>query len=464
MAIIGLQRRFREVGRIRIGITAPTRSGKRAPRKLDKFRLTSPDRPVIEAAARAYGGTAKAWDNDGKAEWEVITDADELRVALPPNPTDLGFSQYYEQWAKGFASRRCDGERDEIHDAPCDCDPDNRACKATTRLTVLLPDIAGLGTWRLESHGYYAAVELGGAVELIEQLAGVRSIVPARLRLDHREVRRIIDGEAEVRKFVVPVIDLDVSITDVRQLAATTFTETAVPELDAPSGWKPVPAIEAPPPVLSVESQVLEAEKAKPRKKRANAAAPLPKTDRTPVKASGRPGTVCSICDKPYGAEPLTKNPGIGDSRFVHARCITDVELPSVEGDHPHEGDDDGGEGQSDGPRPVEPLPTIARADRSDLLTPDQRSKVHAMVAELFPTEQVGAGADDYRRTITLGLCDALGTPGLRTRAEIDKATATVLIDALEGIKRGELEYRAVAGQLIDTDSGAVIGFRKGTT
>jgi hypothetical protein len=86
------------------------------------------------------------------------------------------------------------------------------------------------------------------------------------------------------------------------------------------------------------------------------------------------------------------------------------------------------------------------------------------MVAELFPTEQTGVGADDYRRTITLGLCDALGTPGLRTRAEIDKATATVLIDALEGIKRGELEYRAVAGQLIDTDSGAVIGFRKGTT
>jgi len=138
MAIIGLQRRFREVGRIRMGVQVPTRSGKRAPRKLDHFRLTSPDRAVIEAVAVVYGGAPKEWDNDGVNEWEVTITASELRIALPPNVTDLGFSQFYEAWAKGYCTRRCDTVRDTVRDVACDCDPDDRMCKATTRLTVLL--------------------------------------------------------------------------------------------------------------------------------------------------------------------------------------------------------------------------------------------------------------------------------------------------------------------------------------
>lgn len=469
MAIIGLQRRFREVGRIRIGITATTRTGKKAPRKIDKFRLTSPDRSVIEAAARTYGGTARPWDNDGKNEYEVITETNELRIALPPNPADLGFSQFYEAWAKGFASRRCDGERDDIHDLPCDCNPEERICKATTRLTVLLPDIAGLGTWRLESHGYYAAVELGGAIDLIEQLAGVRSIVPARLRLDHREVRRIIDGEAKVFKFVVPVIDLDVSITDVKQLAAQSFNQAIGPdssvavELDAPSGWKPIPAAIEPAPVLSVESQVKEHETARPVKKRANAAATLPKTDRTPRKASNVPGTTCSVCGQPYGAEKLVKNPGVGDSRFIHATCADGLETSTDVDDPPEDGGgdslpDDVGS-QTDA---VEPVPATARRPRGPgEMTFGQQSKIHAMVADLFPTELTGTGKTDYLRTITLGMCDALGTPGLTSRADIDHATAIVLIDTLEAIERGDMLWQVTDRQLVDKASGSIVGTAK---
>src|SRR4051812_35230845 len=89
MAIIGLQRRIREVGRIRMGVQVPTRTpGKRAPKKIDRFRFTSPDRSVIEAVAGVYGGVVHEWDNNGAGQWEVITDATELRIALPPNPAD----------------------------------------------------------------------------------------------------------------------------------------------------------------------------------------------------------------------------------------------------------------------------------------------------------------------------------------------------------------------------------------
>jgi|GEM_PF-1753791 len=459
MAIIGLQRRFREVGRIRMGVQTTARSGRRVPKKIANFRLTSADQRVIEAAAATYGGTAKAWDNDGKDEFEVITTATELRIALPPNPTDLGFSQHYEQWANGYCTRRCNGERDGIHDRPCDCDPDDRMCKATTRLTVLLPDIAGLGTWRLESHGWNAAVELGGAVDLIEQLAGVRSIVPARLRLDQREKRKLVDGKAEVFKFAVPVIDLDVSIQGVRQLAATSFNAVGsvddLSAIDAPStGWKPVPAAEAPL-ALTVEAQVKEHEQARPpAKKRANAAAPLPPTGRPPRTAAQAAGTTCDICGKDYGSESLVPNPdkSPGASRFVH-RSHTAAET--------------GGGGTSDEApappaSPVEPAPTGRPPDR---MSPKMRAKSMAMLGKLFPvdaTKMTGPEADDYRRQITIDICTALGSPGYTSRGDIDMATGKLLIDTLQAIEDGDVTFDVDTRVLSHTATGEPIGFSKG--
>ena len=444
MAIIGLQRRFREVGRIRMGVQVPTRSGKRAPRKLDNFRLTSGDRAVIEAVAAIYGGTVKEWDNDGSPEWEVTVTATELRIALPPSAADLSFSQFYESWAKGYCTRRCDGERDAVRDVPCDCDPDDRTCKATTRLTVLLPDIAGLGTWRLESHGYYAAVELSGAVELIEQLAGVRSIVPARLRLEQREKRRLIDGEAKVFKFAVPVIDLDVSIHQVRQLAQNnygaigTVDDLSMPE---PQGWKPVPAVEAPL-ALTVEAQVKEHEQAKPpAKKRANAAAPLPATGRAPRKASEVEDQVCSKCSKPYGADPLRKNPvgGPGQSRFIHVNCTGSSAEPAIVKAVEHDGHTVNIPDTGTTPPPA----------TGPSMSANQHAKMMALAAKTFPVgERRGPEADAWRRRNTLTLCDMLAIPGLTSRAQLSKAQASTLIDALVQIEAGTWSWQVDADEM----------------
>ena len=457
MAIIGLQRRFREVGRIRMGVQVPTRSGKRAPRKLDHFRLTSPDRAVIEAVAAVYGGSVKEWDNDGSAEWEVAITASELRIALPPNVTDLGFSQYYEAGAKGYCTRRCDTVRDTVRDVACDCDPDDRTCKATTRLTVLLPDVPGLGTWRLESHGWNAAVELSGAVELIEQLAGVRSIVPARLRLDHREKRKLVNGKAEVYKFAVPVIDLDVSIQGVRQLAANSYSAVgSVDDLSAldqapPSGWKPIPAVEAPL-ALTVEAQVKEHEQAKPpAKKRANAAAPLPPTGRAPRTAAQAAGDTCDICSKPYGSESLMPNPdkSPGASRYIHRS-------------HKTQPAETGGDSAPSVPA-SEPVAEPVPAGRPEKMTPKMRSKAMAMIAGLFPIgDMTPSEGDDYRRQVTLDICAALGSPGFTSRGEIDKDTGMVLIDTLQAIEDEEVVYDVSTGRLAHTATGEIIGFARG--
>jgi hypothetical protein len=45
-------------------------------------------------------------------------------------------------------------------------------CKITTRVNVMLRDVAALGQWLLISKGYYAAVELPPAAELLAQVGG----------------------------------------------------------------------------------------------------------------------------------------------------------------------------------------------------------------------------------------------------------------------------------------------------
>lgn len=203
--IIGIQRRVHETGRIRIGQQVPTEKGSR-PAKLETFRFTSQSKTAIEQAARLYGGTVAAWEAPAGSQWEVITDADVLKVVLPPS--DLAFNQAYELWSAAGCQRRCDGENDTISEGPCLCNPDKRDCALHTRLSVMLADMNGLGLWRLESQGWNAAAELQGAVRVIEMAARRGELLPAFLRLEQRMTKRPGEG---TKRFAVPV--LDVAIT-----------------------------------------------------------------------------------------------------------------------------------------------------------------------------------------------------------------------------------------------------------
>ena len=205
-----LQRRHAELGRIRLGVKTPISNGKTRPEKLDRFRFTSPSRPLIDAIATLYGGTARPWDNDGKAEHEVITDATSIPVIVVKG----GLSQWLEAWSGGGCIHRCDGERNVLTDAPCDLEEmvqvgrerinPHTAAKPTTRLSVMLRDVESLGVWRLESHGWNAAAEIPAMAELAMY---VGDLVPATLHLVER--RAVRDGKTS--RFVVPVLDLAVS-------------------------------------------------------------------------------------------------------------------------------------------------------------------------------------------------------------------------------------------------------------
>ena len=203
MPIKNINVKLREIGRIRLGQRV---GGKGAPQRLDTFRFTAPSSSLIATVANAYGGEPTGWESPRGMEWQVISESSEIPVVLPPYSY---FDQWYELWSAGGCQRRCDGEWESIGKQPCVCNPEERQCKETTRLWVMLPEVEALGAWRLETHSFYAAQELSGVAAFLAMASAKNSHIPARLRIEKRSVKR--DGQTQ--NFSLPVIDVDVSMT-----------------------------------------------------------------------------------------------------------------------------------------------------------------------------------------------------------------------------------------------------------
>lgn len=202
MPILTIQRQARELGRIRIGQVVATSNGKTRPSKLETFRFTSHSQELLVEIAALYGGDVEEWQpqGGGAKAWQILTPIKRIPILVPPQPV----SQYFEQWSGGGCQRRCDGVTELLSGEPCMCspEPDERDCKPTTRLNVMLRDVPGLGVWRLESHGYYAAAELPAVAEFLAQTDGY---VPAALVLEERVSKR----NGETRRYMVPAIEVE---------------------------------------------------------------------------------------------------------------------------------------------------------------------------------------------------------------------------------------------------------------
>ena len=458
MPIIALQRHIREVGRIRLGIQVPSRNGTR-PAKLETFRFTSPNRAVIEATAELYGGEVKPWSNDGLAEFENVSATSEIPIALQPN--GMGWDQWHEKWAKGFLVHRCDGQWDTAKDHACSCDPENRECATTSRLSVILPEVPGLGVWRMESHGWYAATELAGALEVIEATARRGVVLRANLRLEPRTLRRFDDKGKPVKlDFAVPVLDMPVSFEALAAGATGAVTEALPAEAPValapvrraePAGWAPVPAT-GPEPERRQTAEEQMAELEKPKAPRKNAARPIERVV--------TPRATCTYCNEPYGSDDgLVPNPekGAGHSRFIHARHLSEVfstETPASQGAAKGPGGKAGSERSAAEPAraPVTHISTAAR--QAEGMSNLQRGKLFALAGEVWRDPALTAGEqNELRHEKVLELCGALGSPDLESRADIDRALAVLVIDALEGLKAGRLAL--VGGELLEVPADA---------
>src|SRR3990167_828405 len=164
--LLPLEHRPSELGRIRLGEKGPNG----APRRLTTFRLTSASKKLLESAAALYGGTVKPWpDAPDEGYWQLHTEASEMDILIPTALRTV--TQAYELWQGGTCERRCDGVTEQVSGGPCLCDPNARTCQVTTRVSVMLPKVPGLGVWRLDTKGWNAATTLTATLELLGAMA-----------------------------------------------------------------------------------------------------------------------------------------------------------------------------------------------------------------------------------------------------------------------------------------------------
>lgn len=218
--ILDIQIRMRELGRVRMG----EKGTKGEPRKLTKFRITSASRALLEAAAAnsAIGGTVRAWSGaPDEGMWELYTETDSLEIVLPPVFSEADgtpsspVSQWMEHWLAGGCQRRCDGVTETITAQPCLCAAEGltgreRTCKITTRIQFMIPMLPDIGVWRLDSHGFYAAVEAPGTLEILRRAAEGQEFIPATLRIEQRS--RKVDNQT--RRYIVPIVELRQSVLE----------------------------------------------------------------------------------------------------------------------------------------------------------------------------------------------------------------------------------------------------------
>lgn len=261
-----IQRKLVELGRIRIGDRVPSASGKSTrPHKLLEFRLTSPNKSLLSLAAASYGGEVRPWEGEGApydehdrpTQHELYTTTNAIDVLIP---TMSAVNLSYELWSTSGCQRRCTGEvithcplNERLIDTPCCCPEDDherqdlaskgKACARILRLNVLLPDLpGGLGTWRLETKGYYATAELLGTLDMLRMAGQEHQIIEAILRLEQRTVKRPGNGPGTgTLTFAVPVLWPKWSP---RQLLASAAQQGHV-LMQAPARLEPARTLEA---------------------------------------------------------------------------------------------------------------------------------------------------------------------------------------------------------------------------
>lgn len=211
MPILDLQKRARELGRIRLG----QKGDRGQPQKLDRFRFTTNSEALLNKIAALYGGEVRRWEG-GTQTYELISDATRVPIMVPPQPV----SQWFEFWTRAGCQHRCDGHTNVLTDEPCDPDEQLRVGqqtvnphaeamkKPTTRLNVVLRDVEGIGVWRVETHGWNAAVELPDVAEF---LAAAGGYVNGWLSLEQRTSVEQTDQGPKTRHYMVPIIEIDVT-------------------------------------------------------------------------------------------------------------------------------------------------------------------------------------------------------------------------------------------------------------
>ena len=227
------------LGRIRAG----DRSGKsKAPKRLERFRLTSDNKPRLEyAKSLGWGNEVVEWpDAPEGRQWQLYCSVDSLTVVVPQA---AAFSQYDEIWSGAECIYRCDGTRvvkiQPHKDYPSFGEPDGicegMACvceefegrvPTVTRISLFLPELPGIGVWRLDTRGFYAGGELQGITQMLEEASRRGMYIEADLAISQRKRR----SAGQSRIFPVPTLQpKEMTMGQILQLKSTQKPKAIAP-------------------------------------------------------------------------------------------------------------------------------------------------------------------------------------------------------------------------------------------
>lgn len=279
MPMIDIQRRHAEVFRIRLGDKGP----KGEPRKLtDQIRVTSPNQRVVHSFTDVYGGSVTQWEK----EWQAYLPTDYLRVLVLPGQS---LQQWWESYSGSVCQKRCDGEFDVKNNKPCSCPADlderladKRACSPMTRVNVICPDVAVVGSGALVTHSMIAAETLPQSIAVAEAALNRGLMVPAVLRVVEHKGRT---------HYIVP--QLEIVGVSLNELTSGEVTPRLHAVTDAPAlpvgeaKFTPVPA-EFDAPKTPIADQVAAPAKPKARKSSSPALPATGKRPRTTAEVESR--------------------------------------------------------------------------------------------------------------------------------------------------------------------------------
>lgn len=229
------QGRPQEHGKVKTGITVNVKGSttKTRPTSINTFRFVSTDEGAIRQLAEQYGAAAQqAWpeakpgqvnvDSDGK--FDVVTNTNEIDLILADDP--LGGTPIYEAWGSGSRClRRCDADatsqtacsllhQEDVNgditvwrdDVPCQCILNQeRLCKPTTRLSVILPGVRFAGVWAYKSGSWDVAREFQQMLAILQE-AQARGLKQAKMRLEQRH--------KPGKNYTVPVLFFDGTVVE----------------------------------------------------------------------------------------------------------------------------------------------------------------------------------------------------------------------------------------------------------
>ena len=181
------KRKIPRIGKIHLGVKTEGKNNKSSyPTAVDYFVVKEEKNTpaaAVDAFKKVYGDKPK-----------------EIDIMFPNEDIDSIFPQALKMYKQSGLYCIGDGEKarragDDGILADCNCDPEKcqfkskNQCKEIGNLKVILPRVAGLGIWQIDTSSYHSIVSINSAIDFLKQQFGRISGIPLKLTLVPQEVK-----------------------------------------------------------------------------------------------------------------------------------------------------------------------------------------------------------------------------------------------------------------------------------